>query len=100
MGNLELGAFTAQNRKVLAPVELERFAGAESQRNEGAAPRSLLLALPLGPPLSRKGRHTVVGAGEAKSATRSACNLLQRLPEGLDWRLVRPERARRPLAAG
>lgn len=30
MGNLELHALASDNRKVLAPIELERLAGAES----------------------------------------------------------------------
>ena len=66
MSDLKLGAFAAQNRKVLAPVELESLARAESQRDERATPGGLLLALAISPPLPRKGRHTVVGTREAQ----------------------------------
>jgi hypothetical protein len=66
MGNLELYALAADNRKIIAPVELERLPGAEGQRNKGAAPRRVFLALSICFPLSRKGRHTVVGACKAK----------------------------------
>ena len=45
VGHLQLGAFTAQNRKILAPVELESIAGIKMQRNKGSAPRRLLFAL-------------------------------------------------------
>lgn len=41
MGDLELHPLATDYRKVLAPVELERLAGAESQGDEGAAPRRL-----------------------------------------------------------
>jgi hypothetical protein len=56
VGHLKLGPLTANDGIVLAPVELERLAGAEDQRNERAAPRGLLLALPVCPPLARKVR--------------------------------------------
>jgi hypothetical protein len=79
MGDLELDALATNDRKVLAPVELERLTGAESERNECAAPRGLLLALPIGFPPSREGRHTVVGTGEAKRH-QIGMHLLQRLP--------------------
>jgi len=47
MGDLELYACPANNRKILAPVELERLAWCEHQRHEGAAPCRLFLALPI-----------------------------------------------------
>ena len=64
MGDLKLRALSANNCEVLAPVELERFTGAESQRDEGASPRRVLLALPISPPIPGKSRNPVVGAGE------------------------------------
>lgn len=67
MADLKLYALAADYRKVLAPVELECLPGAEGQRNKGAPPRRVLLVLLICFPLSRKGRHTVVGAGKAKS---------------------------------
>jgi hypothetical protein len=42
MCHLQLGAFTAQNRKILTPVELEGIAGVKMQRHKGPAPRCLL----------------------------------------------------------
>lgn len=54
MGDLQLGAPAAQNRKILAPVELEGVTGVKVQRHEGPAPRRLLFALPIGAPLSCK----------------------------------------------
>lgn len=78
VGYLELHAVVADHREVFAPVELECLAGAESQRNEGATPRSLLLSVPIGPPLSRKGSNTVVGPVETK-CHQIGMHLLQRL---------------------
>ena len=66
MGHLQLGAFTAQNGKVLAPVKLEGLAGIKMQRHKGPAPRRLLFALAICFPPSRKGRHPGIRAGEAK----------------------------------
>ena len=73
MRHLQLGAFAVQNGKVLAPVELEGFAGVKMQRHKGPAPRRLLLAMPICFPPSRKSCHP--GIRPAKpSAARSACN--------------------------
>ncbi len=66
MGHLQLGALAAQNRKILAPVELEGIAGRKMQRHKGPAPRRLLLTLAVRLPLSRKGCHAGIRAGEAK----------------------------------
>ena len=66
MRHLQLRAFATQDRKVLAPVELEGIAGVKMQRNKSPAPRRLLLALPIRPPPTRKGRDTGIRAGEAK----------------------------------
>lgn len=79
MADLELYALAADNRKILAPVELERLPGAESQGDEGAAPRCLFVALTIGAPLPCKGRHTVVGTSKAKS-DEIGMHLLQRVP--------------------
>lgn len=64
--DLQFGALAAQNGKVLAPVELERFARAERQQNECPAPRGLLLALAICPPIPGKGRNPTVGPREAE----------------------------------
>ena len=45
MRHLQLGALTAQNRKVLAPVELEGITGGKMERHKGPAPRRLLFTL-------------------------------------------------------
>ena len=66
MGHLQLGALAAQNRKVLAPVELEGITGGKMQRHKGPARRRLLFALPICLPPSRKSRHPGIGTGEAK----------------------------------
>ena len=66
LGNLQLGAFAADHGPVLAPVELEGFAGGERQRNKGAAaggPGGLMLHLP---PVPGKGGDPVVGTRVAK----------------------------------
>jgi|GEM_PF-1847787 hypothetical protein len=47
MGNLELGAFVTQDRKVFAPVELECLTQTKGQRHEGTVPCRLLLSLPI-----------------------------------------------------
>jgi len=47
VGHLQLGALAAQDRKVLAPVKLDRLTWAERQRHKGPAPRRLLFALPI-----------------------------------------------------
>lgn len=66
MRHLQLRALAAQHCKVLAPVQLEGFAGAEGQRNKGPAPGGLLLALTICPPPPRKGGYPAIRAGEAK----------------------------------
>ena len=66
MGHLQLRALAAQNRKVLAPVELEGIAGVKMQRHKGPAPRCLLLALAIRLPPSRKSCHPGIGTGKAK----------------------------------
>ena len=60
--HLQLGAHSANDRPVLAPVELEGFTWAEGQGNEGATTSGLLGHKALLVPEARKGRHTVVGA--------------------------------------
>ena len=45
---------------------LERLARAKGQRDEGAATRRLLLALPIHPPFPGKGGNPAVGTGEAE----------------------------------
>ncbi len=59
--NLQLGPLTAQDRPVLAPVELESFPARKDQRNERASPTALLLPLPVSLPGPDERRHPVVG---------------------------------------
>ena len=66
MRHLQLRPLATQNRKILAPVELECLTRAERQWNEGAAARRLLIALPIRPPMTGKGCHPTIGAGEAE----------------------------------
>ena len=60
MRDLQLGPLAAQDRPVLAPVELEGFAGLERQRHERAAPGALLFPYPLGLPGPAEGCHPAV----------------------------------------
>lgn len=60
--DLQLGALPADDRPVLAPVELERLARAEGQRHEGASPGGLLGLMAARMPRPCEGRHAVVGA--------------------------------------
>ena len=77
MGDLQLGALSAEDRIILAPVELERLACAKGQGDEGAAPRRLLLPLAIGAPGSGKGGDPIVGPREAES-DQIGMELLQR----------------------
>ena len=54
MSCLQLQPFAAQNGPVLAPVELEGFAGLEHQRHERAPARRLLLDLTVRSPRRMK----------------------------------------------
>ena len=88
MRHLQLGAFAAQNRKVLTPVELEGIAGIKMQRHKGSAPRRLLFTLAVGLPnrrendppdrflarLIRTKAATRAYEPVKPSVTRSACN--------------------------
>ena len=47
--DLKLGAFAAEDRQVLASVELERLAGTEGERHEGVAAGRLLVSAALRP---------------------------------------------------
>ena len=62
MGDLQFDALAAQNRPVLAPVELERLARREDQRHERTAPGRLLLRLTVRLPASDEGRDPAVRA--------------------------------------
>jgi hypothetical protein len=79
MRHLKLGALVGQMPVVFAPVELKRLAGLKRQRNEGAASCGLLLPLSVCPPVPRKRRNPVVGAGEAER-DKIGMHLLQRPP--------------------
>lgn len=59
MRHPQLHALATQNRKVLAPVELEGIAGIKIQRHESPARRRLLVALPIRPPPSGKGGNPI-----------------------------------------
>jgi hypothetical protein len=63
MCHLQLGALTAQHRKILAPVKLERLARLKDQRHKGSAPRRLLLPLPICPPNPGKGGNPATRPG-------------------------------------
>ncbi len=59
---LQLDAFPANDRPILAPVELESLSGREDQGHEGSAPAGLGLALPLVLPCPDEGCNTIVRA--------------------------------------
>jgi hypothetical protein len=59
---LQLERFATDDRPVLAPVELERFACLENQRYERAATGRLLLLLLMLPSCLREGRNTAISA--------------------------------------
>jgi hypothetical protein len=65
--NLQLRAGAADDGKILAPVELERFAWPECQRHEGAPAGSPLKLLALLLPGPAEGGHSIVGAVVAKA---------------------------------
>lgn len=67
VGNLQLGAFAAENCKILAPVKLERLARTKQQGDEGAAACRLLISLPIGPPVTCKSRNPSVGPVKAEN---------------------------------
>ena len=58
--DLKLGALTADDRPIFRPVELERLAGVERKRHEGASPARLHLTLALFPPGPRKGGNASI----------------------------------------
>jgi len=60
--HLQFGALAAEDRPVLAPIELKRFAGLKDQRDKGSAPAGLLFALPVGFPVADEGSHAAIGA--------------------------------------
>ena len=64
--DLQLGPLAGDDRPILAPVELERFAWLENQRDKRAAAGGLLLAAPLGFPGAGKSGHATIGAGESE----------------------------------
>src|ERR1700744_4547795 len=74
--DLQLRALAVDDGPVLAPVELERFAGRKPERNKRPAPGRLCLLVLLLSPASGKRRDTVVGAGEAQR-TEVRVNLLE-----------------------
>ena len=66
--NLQLRALAIDDSPVLAPVELERFAGRKPERNKRPAPGRLCLLVLFLSPASGKRRHTVIETGEAQRA--------------------------------
>ncbi len=99
VGNLQLGALAADDRPVFRPVELERLAGIERQRHEGAAPARLHLTLTLFFPVTRKGGDTAVRAFIAK-AHQIGVQLLDRALLLARPVCFRPQPGRQPLGIG
>jgi hypothetical protein len=66
VGNLQFGPLAADDRPILAPVELERFARLEGQGHEGAAPNSLLFSLSIRLPGAGIGGHAAIGTLKSK----------------------------------
>ena len=67
MRHLQLDAGTANDPKILAPIELKGFARCKGQRHEGATPGSLLQPFALLLPGAGKSCHPVVGPVIAKA---------------------------------
>ena len=59
--HLQLDALAAEDRPVLAPVELERFAGLKSQGDKCSPPAGLLFALTVRFPVADEGGHAAIG---------------------------------------
>jgi len=57
---LQHGAFAAEDRPILAPIELERFALLKDQGNKGFAPAGLLFALPARLPVADESGHPAI----------------------------------------
>ena len=66
VSDLQFDPLIADDRPILAPVELERFARLEGQRHEDATANSLLFSLSICFPVTGKGGHAAIGAVEAK----------------------------------
>ena len=79
VGNLQLRPLATQDRKILAPIELECLARPKRQGHEDAAPCRLLIPLPIGPPVTRKCGDPVVGAIKSENH-QIRMHLLQRSP--------------------
>ena len=62
MRDLKFGALTANVGPVLAPIELEGFAGREHQRHVGAAPRRLFRSMPIFTPCPGESCYAFIGA--------------------------------------
>jgi len=77
--HLQLGLLAGNDRPVLAPVELERFARMEHQRHEDTAPAGLGITLSVGLPAARKGCNTAIGTIEAQG-DEIGVHLLHRAP--------------------
>jgi hypothetical protein len=58
--HLQFGALAAEDRPVLTPIKLKRFAGLKDQRDKGSAPAGLLFALPVRFPVADERGHTAV----------------------------------------
>jgi hypothetical protein len=79
VGNLQLGALTTQDRKILAPVKLECLTRTKRQGHKGAAAYRLLLSLPIVAPVTRKIRDPAVRSGKSENY-QIGMQLLQRAP--------------------
>jgi hypothetical protein len=75
MRSLQLDPFAADDRPILAPVELESFPRLENQRYEGSPASHLLLLLPMLLPCSREAATRPYEPANP-SETKSACNCL------------------------
>ena len=93
IGNLQLGPLAAEEAIILAPIELERLTRTKGQRNASAAPRRLVLSLPIRPPVTGKDRSPAIRTGEAQSHE-IRMQLLHRAPRLA--RLARPRTLSQP----
>src|SRR3978361_2112644 len=67
MSHLQLGSLVANDRPVLGPVELERFARLESERHKRSTARRLQFDLQIGLPLASERRNAIVRTFIAKA---------------------------------
>lgn len=66
VSDLQFDPLATNDRPILAPVELERFARLECQAHESASANGLLFSLPIRLPGAGKGGHAAIGAFKTK----------------------------------